>query len=608
MVAGMRSLIPLTAVTCLLATPILAQTTQTWSTNTAGSNWSVPGNWSPAGSPEGNDIIFGDAFGETANPTTVGNVVDTSFTVNSLTYNNTGVSGNFWQVTDIAAGQALTVNSASLTPPATIFSVANTTASASTRVAIRGSGTLVINEAASGIYVGVSTASSSAVLDMSALASFSATVATVSFGTSRGNGDVTLAGSNSITATTMTIGESILSTGGGTRSDLLLGTSNVFNVDTINVGRSFAAGSVGFRTGLTNPTVTIRGSAGGSSRADLTIGNTLTTNVTNAQPGSYVDFTASGGSVDARLDDLLIGRRGDAGSTTTYSGSLSMNKGVIDATTVTLGQSAGTGALANSTTGVLTVAGGTFTAGSISMADNVTGATSVIGNLNVSGSANVTVTGSVTAGRRVGTAASVAANIAISGGTLLIQGDLKEGTGAAGVTSTVALSGGVLNMDHGAISVDTFAFTGGTLKDVASFEAGATGGLNVQNSSSLAFGLDGGFTTLSLTGDLILGASSNLSLALANGFTPGGNFLLVSNDGGDLITGSFATINGVAFGLGNTFSLTNNLGTFDYQLVYNGGIGGNDLLIQAVPEPSAALLLGFSAGAVLIFRRRRGKC
>jgi len=237
------------------------------------------------------------------------------------------------------------------------------------------------------------------------------------------------------------------------------------------------------------------------------------------------------------------------------------------------------------------------------MADNSAGATSVVSNLNVSGTAAVTVTGNITAGNKNGSASNVAANINVSGGTLLVQGNLTEGNGPSGVTSSVTVSGGTLNMDHGTLSVDNYTQTAGTLKNAASFQAGTTGGLNLQNSSKLAFDVDSGFTTLSLTGSLTLGGSSDLVLTLANGYTPGSSFTLVDNDLSDAISGSFATINGSAFGVGNTFSLTNNLGTFSFQLFYTGG-SGNDLVMQAVPEPSVHAMIGLGLVGLWLLRRR----
>lgn len=570
-------------------------------------NWTTVANWSDDAGAAGKAVVFDNTAGGTANATTAGNIVDASLTIDSLGYANTGTSGSTFQVTEIGSGVTLTLDAAGAAP-ATILSVGGV-ASATTRVAIRGAGTLTVNEATSAISVGTPSANQFASLDMSGLATFNATVASVNFGTNRGNGDVTLAAANTITATAFNVGSTTVgSTGGSSKSDLLLGTTNTINADTITVGGGLGSGTVGFRAGLTAPTVTIRGSAGATSRANLTIANASGSSLGNAQ-GSSVDFTASSGSVDALIGTLLVGRRGDAGSFATYTGSLTMNKGVIDATSVTLGQSAGSGLAANSVTATLSVGGtGTFATGSVTMADNSAGATSVTANLNVSGTASVTVAGDITTGARNGTATTVAANVTVSGGTLKVGGNLAEGAGAAGVTSAVTVSGGTLDMDHGNVAVDTFTFTGGTLKNVASFSAGTAGGLNVQNASTLAYDVDGSFTTLTLAGTLTLGANANLQLALADGFAPAGSLLLVSNDGADSIVGTFATVNGGAFGPGGSFTLTNNLGSFGFVLNYAGG-DGNDLVAQfsAVPEPSAyALFAGAAALASVCRRRRRG--
>jgi hypothetical protein len=590
----------------LMASPVLAQTTQTWNSASAG-NWSGAANWSPSGDPAGNDLIFGQV-GVTSGSATVGNIVDQDYTINSLAFSGSGGAA-VWQVTQIAGGVTLNINSVSGPTPSSVFTVGGVTGS-NTRVAIRGSGTLAVDEAASTIFVGGTTSGQQMVLDMSGLAAFTANVATVNFGgdASRAQGDVNLANVNAITATTIIIGSSTNSTSSGAASDVVLGQTNVLRADTINVGKNYGGGTVTYRAGLSAATTTIRGSAGGSSRTDLNAGTFVSAFGINNNKSGVVDFR--GGSVDALIDQLVVGTRQEssnnlAGNTTA---GFYMSAGSVDVNSMTLGRTSygtGTPVSSGTMTATLGVEGGDFVVnGDVGMAENASGMVPVIASLNVSGSGNVTIAGNVTAGSRAGSASLVAANINVSAGTLLIQGNLTEGTGGAGVTSTVNLSGGLMNMDHGAIAVDNFNFTGGTLRDVASFTAGITGGLNVQNSSSLAFGLDAGFTTLDLTGTLTLGAGSNLQLILANGITPGGSYTLVGNDASDLISGTFATINGAAFGIGDTFSLTNNLGTFEYQLVYTGGSNGNDLIIQAVPEPSSVLLLGVGMGALLIFRRR----
>ncbi len=250
-------------------------------------------------------------------------------------------------------------------------------------------------------------------------------------------------------------------------------------------------------------------------------------------------------------------------------------------------------------TGTLNVSGGTFTAGSMTLGNNGTGASNnrpTLGNLNISGAGSVNVTGNLVMGVRSG-AATVTPMVTVSSGTLTVGGNLAEGTGAASITSTVNLSGGTLDMTHGTITVDTFAFTGGTLKNVTTF----TGSLNVQNTATLGFDLDGASPTLTLTG-LTLGGSSNLGLSLLNGITPDASYTLASGT----IVGTFFTINGAAFGSGNTFTLSNNLGTYNGTLTYSA----NDitLTLAAIPEPSTyAMLAGVLALGLGVWRRTRSR-
>lgn len=72
---------------------------------------------------------------------------------------------------------------------------------------------------------------------------------------------------------------------------------------------------------------------------------------------------------------------------------------------------------------------------------------------------------------------------------------------------------------------------------------------------------------------------------------------------GSDITGSFGSINGDAFGPGNTFTLTYDSVSYDFQLFQES----DHIYVQAIPEPAGAVvvLLLLSAGFVLIRRRRQ---
>ncbi|AHF94414.1 hypothetical protein OPIT5_14995 [Opitutaceae bacterium TAV5] len=585
-------------------------------------SWSASdfANWSTDATPAGTAVTFG-ATGTTANATTVSNIVDEDFTINSLTWNHT----SNWHVTEIGAGHTLTVGGA--------FLVGGQSGNSSlqTRAAFTGAGSLAINDSAATFTVTNNATGSggnpAAVLDLSYLATFTATVnafnyGSTTIGSSGGSGTVYLAGNSTITASTLTGG------GSGTygawntvqSNRLYLGSSTELNVDTIAFASGRSPGLVTFRaanSGAANasaaeiPTLTVRGSAGGDSRADLSIG--ALTGAYNPTAGSYTstaDFSA--GSVDARVGTLLIGSAvngvsGTAGNNITFTSKLIIGDGNIDATLVVVGRkqgASGQGHANGTVAGHLEITGGTFKAGEIWVADSGGGSpTATVGVLDISGTANVQVDTNLILGRRAN-AGEVNATLNLAGGVLAIGGNLTEGTN---VTSTVNLSGGVLDLTGGTVTVDTFNQTGGTLRNVATLTVGtfahaggvfdnvAAATINTEFSATL----DGAFNSLDFTGILTLGDSANLSLTLAADFTPVAGFTLI--DGFSSISGTFATINGEAFGASNALTLTNNTGSYDFFLHYNG----NDLTLSLVPEPSTwAVFTGLAALCALGIRRR----
>lgn len=609
----MHTKIPSLKITCsaLAAMGTLSvghgQTTWDYSAN-PDKNWSTATNWSTDASPAATSVVFGNS-GTSGASTTVGNIVDTSYTgagaLTGLTYGNTGAAA--WQVTQIAAGQTLSVTGN--------FRAGTTQVGAGliTLAAMTGSGTFAVNNPGGTFTVASSSSTgnaSRATLDMSALSNFSANVNLFEVGTGNsGNGTIFLADNSVITSGTFTTGGSGSSYGSGVMNNTYFGTTTVMNVDTISFGGNRTYGTAQFRpanasssntSAVTNGVLTIRGANGIGASGTMNVGA-----YAGAMQGSTsTTVNLTGGTVDALVTNLNIGSSAGANSASP-SALLSMASGTFNATNVTLAQTTTNNGGGGSITGNLDVSGGTFLAGTMTLGVNGTGASnnrSSIANLNVSGGAAVTVSGNVVMGVRNGIG-SVTSTVNISGGTLLVQGNISEGNGPASITSSINLSGGTLDADRGTIAVDNFTFTGGTLKNVASFTAATTGGLNMQN-STLGFDNinDVSSMALNLTGGFSLNGTTNLSLSLANGFDPGaGTILLVNNDGGDAISGTFATVNGL---VGSTFTLTNDQGSFQYQLSYTGG-DGNDLVAIAVPEPSASLLMGAGCAALLWRRRTR---
>lgn len=595
---------------------------QPWDGGGTDNNWSTFDNWNPAGSPADAAITFANTDKTTSS--LVNSIVDTNFTIDSLTFNNTGTDANDWHNLQINSGFTLTLNAAAtnILTVGGLNGASPGAATITTRVKIGGSGSLLINEPTSNVLIGnfdnaATGGAATGQLDLSGLASFTATVNNFDVGQgNRSVGLLTLGTSSTITASKLSVGyssnlnanaPSILNLGGSTTlhvADIYVGappvSGNNHNWGTLRFDPALAGGAP--------ETVVLRGQTGGTSRANLIVGQNSNDGATPASRSvtGITDF--AGGSVDALLDTLLIGHSEGNTSGGNVTGTLSMSLGTIDANTVVVGR---TGLTSNSSaptaTGNLNVSGGTFTANSaIVLAYNIGGAQSVAGNLNVSGTGVVNAGSGIVMGRKwpTATASAVTATVNVSGGTLISGGNLAEHAENTNVTSVVNLSGGVLELSHQSVAVDSFNFTGGTLKNVASFATATSGGLELQNAATLSFDLDNSFTTLSLMGTLQLSDSSNLELALADGFAPGTSFTLVDNDVLDAIIGTFATINGAAFGAGNTFFLSNDLGSYEYALFYNSG-SGNDLVIQAVPEPSTCTLL--AGTLVLLAGQRRQK-
>ena len=578
-----------------------AQTTWNFG-GTPDKSWSNVNNWSTGASPAGTDVVFGST-GMTSGSTSVGNIVDQNFTINTLSFKNSSTTS--WQVAQIATGQTLAVSGA--------FALGGLAVTATTQVAILGPGAFTVDSSGTGNFTvnNAGFTTTRATLDLSGLSTFTANVAGFNIGTgATGFGTVLLANNSTITATSLTSGGSGSTYSATVISNILkLGAITTLNVDAITLGRGRTIGNTSFQAGLTGATLKIRAKDGMSRVNTMSVGDLAETGAATNTATTTVDLT--GGSVDALVGALTVGNSPGSLSTS-YGASLSMASGTFDATSVVVGQTmTTTGTNTGTLTGNLNVSGGTFIAGSMTLANNLNSAKAATkGNLNVSGSGAVTVSGTLTLGVRTG--AVVTPTVNITGGTLTIGGGLAgkitEGSGAGtNITSSVNLSGGVLDMSRGSIAVDNFNFTGGTLKNVTSFVVGTgtVGALKLQNAATLAYDLNGSTTPLALTGTLDLGGSptANLSLALANDFSPV-TITLVDNDGVEAINGTFATFNGGAFGPGNTFTLTNNLGSFDFSLSYTGG-DGNDLVALAVPEPGTWAMLFGGFGMLNFWQRIR---
>ena len=219
-----------------------------WTPAGVNTNWSTVGNWSAGASPvSSNDVDFYDA-GATNAAGTVDNVVNSSLTIGSLTYGQT--NGNNFHTTLIASSVTLTVGGDTNGLVAGTGSDTNVV----TVNTIKGANaTLNVTNAASSVNVSQSHAlngaTASAILDMSGLDNFTATVSRLLVGTDvslkGAGGMLNLAKTNTIaltafsTAPQIDVGDNSQSLGNtGTNSFLVLGQTNGFYVDSIAVGRA----------------------------------------------------------------------------------------------------------------------------------------------------------------------------------------------------------------------------------------------------------------------------------------------------------------------------------------------------------------------------------
>ena len=213
----------------------------------------------------------------------------------------------------------------------------------------------------------------------------------------------------------------------------------------------------------------------------------------------------------------------------------------------------------------------------LSATNTYTGLTTVsVGTLLVGNSSGV---GSLAGGATVGSGATLGGSGSIAGVTTIQSGARLAPGNSPGL---LTVNNDVTIEDGGIFTVEVNGTTAGTGYD--------------------RLAMTGGGSDFSLTG------SNDLEMSL--GFTPAANalFFLVDNAGGSAISGIFESLNGVVTDLsqGALFSF----GGQDFNISYTGDLvgnaftGGDDLVIQAVPEPTTWVMLALGGLFLLGFRRR----
>jgi autotransporter-associated beta strand protein len=192
----------------------------------------------------------------------------------------------------------------------------------------------------------------------------------------------------------------------------------------------------------------------------------------------------------------------------------------------------------------------------------------------------------------------------VTGGTLLVNGNISTS-----VLTTVA-SGATIGGSGttGALTVQT----GGTISPgnspgIMTVNGNYTqAGLYTAEIDGLTAGnLAGNHDQINVTGTVDIAGGSLTTLFSTFSPVNGDMIFILLNDDIDAITGTYA---GFAQG-----AVVSTYAGFDWQISYTANntgpgtgtfLGGNDIVLMAVPEPNVAALLG-ALGGILLLRRRR---
>lgn len=477
-------------------------------------------------------------FGATAGITEV----NANVTSTGLTVQTTGTEAS---VLNIAASKTLTLSGATSIGAASGMTLLN----------VIGTGTLAVS-GNTNFFVGAG-GTGTGTVDMSGLATLSANLGTgtLNIGNGSTNGStgvpwtLILATNSTLTATKVSVGGGFGATTNASAYTMRLGSgSNVINATDVYVGVFNNQGRGNANTALvfdgTSGTLTLRGLAGGTTRANVRVGENNGGSTSTSSGGRFdlsgsASATLAGGNADLMIGTLNISQRNGGGSDTS---SMTFRSGVMDVNTLLVGKSGGSTA-----TGTLTLNGGTVI---INLAATVAQGTAstTTGTLTIAG-ATVTSTPGLVLGNQSSTGV-VNATLNLTSGSLTLGGDLSS---IGAVTNTLNLSGGTLDLGgHDIVGINTLTFASGTLRNVATINGAA--GLTKTGSGTLT--LDGtmsctGVTTIS-AGTLRVGAATGTntttSLATSSSIVNDGVLIFRRTDAADLdLAGSISGTGSVIY-------------------------------------------------------------
>ena len=444
-----------------------------------------------------------------------------------------------------------------------------------------------------------------------------------------GSGTLTLTGANayggntSVNSGTLTLAH----VGGGTILDSGTLTANgaTLNIATDNTIARLALGGTSANVmGAGILTVT------GTIQPNIVLGLTSSISASLAGPGTLYKTgrgvtvlsganSYSGGTIIAG-GTLAISGAGTLGDT---SGSLDLqflnNVPVLD-----LGATSQTVGAVTLTSGV--IQNGTLTGSSYSALDGtVTAALAGSGAFTKSGTGTVTLAGVNTySGPTTVAAGTLVVSGSLSASSAVTVGDLANpatsavlaGTGLVGDVTLGAADGNVGAKINPSNDVAESNSVAGARLSTGNFTMATSGSatlaLQIGRTTAGATNADDTSDRLLVTGNISLGSTGNLALTLQTGYasTVGDVLYLIVSGNTGSISGSFATVNGIALtGAGNDqFSMD---GYDTWRIIYGASaadgtiIGGNDVAVQlmAVPEPATWAMLVSGMG-MLVFTQR----